>query len=366
MRVLLIVGSAHSGGAEIYIARAVKALEQEGTRVSLTGFIGPMNDSVKISPLRLGPKWGLRTLPVGLMRLCGEISRVHHVVRGEAPALVWLHFKREQVGFTRVVSRLRPVVWTEHGEFPRGLFGALISLPYWLAARRVEAVVCVSDRAAQSVRRHVPKSTRVLVIETGVDTTLRRPASRSGQARAREALGLPRDGLVAVFVGRLTATKRPGLAIDAALLAGGSIIVLGDGPAMEDLSRRFCDDPRVLLFGQVDDTRTAYSAADVHLFTSDGTGEGLPTVILEASAHGVPTVGCVDGGFVRLIEQAGGRCGQPNPRGLVDAMSQVLVDEGHGAAARAWAEVHSLSAWAAAYDSVFHDALAQAGITDGE
>ena len=108
----------------------------------------------------------------------------------------------------------------------------------------------------------------------GVDTDLFRP-------RDKNALDLPRP--IHLYVGRVAIEKN----IEAflALDLPGSQVVIGDGPQLEPLRRRF---PRAHFLGRKvgEDLARHYAAADVFVFPSRTDTFGL--VILEALACGVP------------------------------------------------------------------------------
>jgi glycosyltransferase involved in cell wall biosynthesis len=108
----------------------------------------------------------------------------------------------------------------------------------------------------------------------GVDATLFRP-------RPRADLGLPRP--VFLTVGRLAVEKN----IEAflALDLPGTKVVVGDGPARAELTRRF-PDAAFLGVHQGEDLARVYAAADVFVFPSRTDTYGL--VLLEALASGVP------------------------------------------------------------------------------
>lgn len=116
----------------------------------------------------------------------------------------------------------------------------------------------------------------VMLWPRGVDTGLFHPRPHD--------LGLP--GPIFLTVGRLSVEKN----LDAflALDLPGSKVVVGDGPARGDLTRRF---PDVTFLGarQGEDLAAIYAAADVFVFPSRTDTFGL--VLLEALASGVPIAG---------------------------------------------------------------------------
>jgi glycosyltransferase involved in cell wall biosynthesis len=109
----------------------------------------------------------------------------------------------------------------------------------------------------------------------GVDTTLFKPMGD------KSLLDLPRP--IHLFVGRVAIEKN----IEAflALDLPGSQVVIGDGPQLEQLKRRF---PKAHFLGKKvgEDLARHYAAADVFVFPSLTDTFGL--VILEALASGLP------------------------------------------------------------------------------
>jgi glycosyltransferase involved in cell wall biosynthesis len=140
----------------------------------------------------------------------------------------------------------------------------------------------------------------------GVDTDLFYP-------RPKEWLALPRP--VSLFVGRVAVEKN--IAAFLSLDLPGSKVVVGDGPQLSELKRRF---PSVHFVGMKhgEDLARYYAAADVFVFPSLTDTFGL--VLLEALASGVPVaaypvtgprdvldgsaVGCLDPDLGRAVRSA--------------------------------------------------------------
>ena len=118
----VVATTGFSGGAEKYIANLYSALSRRGHRVGLLGRLKPWTAQIGPSvDIHSGPKWSLRTLGPGLVRLARERSGLQLALAQVDAKVFHLHFKREQITFTPLLARKRPVVWTEHGRFPGGL-----------------------------------------------------------------------------------------------------------------------------------------------------------------------------------------------------------------------------------------------------
>jgi glycosyltransferase involved in cell wall biosynthesis len=111
----------------------------------------------------------------------------------------------------------------------------------------------------------------------GVDAQLFRP-------RANASLGLLRP--IFLTVGRITAEKN--LPAFLSLDLPGTKVVVGEGPARDDLVRRF---PKTIFLGVKDacDLARVYAASDVFVFPSRTDTFGM--VLLEALACGTPIAG---------------------------------------------------------------------------
>jgi len=128
----------------------------------------------------------------------------------------------------------------------------------------------------------------------GIDAEWFRPDVSLGRA-LRRRLGIPAEAPVLLFVGRLHREKGIDDLMRAFTLVQRSwadveLLVVGerdptDPPEPDALATR----PRVHFLGELADPRPAYAAAT--LFVLPSFREGLPTVVLEAAAMELPTVG---------------------------------------------------------------------------
>ena len=116
------------------------------------------------------------------------------------------------------------------------------------------------------------------------------------RADARRRLGIAEDAKVAVIVARLVPGKRVDVALEAcARINDLSSFVIGDGPEMAALSRRFTA-ARFVGHVQRPVALSYIAAADV--LVSASLEEGAPTVVREARALGTHVV-CLEAGDVR-------------------------------------------------------------------
>lgn len=204
-----------------------------------------------------------------------------------------------------------------------------------------EQVVAEADRlvanteveARDLLHRYAADPARVAVVEPGVDLGRFRPAAGDRHAAmlaARRRLGLPAEGYVVAFVGRIQPLKAPDVLIRAAaalrerdpLLADELTVVIVGGPSGSGLDRPtalielagslgVADRLRFLPPCTGDDLPAVYRAADLVAVPSHNESFGL--VALEAQACGTPVLAAAVGGLVTAVR---------------DQVSGVLID-GH-------------------------------------
>jgi D-inositol-3-phosphate glycosyltransferase len=203
-----------------------------------------------------------------------------------------------------------------------------------------DAVLASCDaEVAQLVRLYGADPSRVEIVAPGVDHAFFAPGQRR---QARRGVGLPEDGRMLLFVGRIQPLKGLDVAIGAlAELADrcpdAFLVVVGgpSGPAgraevermqamvaglgLEDRVRFVPPQPHELL-------STFYRAADVAVVPSRSESFGL--VALEAAACGTPVVAAAVGGLTSLVDD--GRTGYlvegRDPAAFADAVGRVLCD----------------------------------------
>jgi glycosyltransferase involved in cell wall biosynthesis len=203
---------------------------------------------------------------------------------------------------TSVIARLagrrlrKPVMIVQHigaVAYRNPLLRMMMRIANRLIAR---PMLCHADQAvfiSETTRRHfdVPMRSEPATIFNGVDVDTFRPVADADEKRdGREALGLPQDRPIALFVGRFVEKK--GLHWLQRLAETNPEITwafAGWGPIDPEEWAL----PNVALFRDLSGASLArlYRAAD--LFVLPSIGEGFPLVVQEAIASGLPVL-CSD------------------------------------------------------------------------
>ncbi|WP_240918041.1 glycosyltransferase [Phycicoccus sp. HDW14] len=165
---------------------------------------------------------------------------------------------------------------------------------------------------------------------------MQRRRARGGRPRYRHELGLAADDVLVTFAGRLTGDKGIRELVRAwTRLApsrpGAHLVVAGrvDGPDPEGPALLAALEalPRTHLLGHVEDLERLWADTDVCVLPSYR--EGLPLVVIEAAAAGVPTVVTDCTGGREVVDD--GTTGLVVPRrdaGALAAALERLVDDG--------------------------------------
>ncbi|HTM46915.1 MAG TPA: glycosyltransferase, partial [Polyangiaceae bacterium] len=173
-------------------------------------------------------------------------------------------------------------------------------------ARLCDSYVAVTPSLATvAVENGDCLAARLRIISNGIDVTRFSP-NQQARSEMRRSLGIAETAWVVGTVGRLAPEKNQALLIDAmAPLLGPDreLVIVGDGPERKALERRIAALPQrrhVHLLGARDDVEHILPAFDAFALTSHT--EGLPLVVLEAMATGLPVISTAVGGIPDIIQ----------------------------------------------------------------
>ncbi|MBS1121393.1 MAG: glycosyl transferase group 1 [Deltaproteobacteria bacterium] len=194
-------------------------------------------------------------------------------------------------------------IHTKHGKNPGGRANR------WLrraAAQLVHAFVAVSDTtAAQAREQHDMPADRLHTIPNGIRLDRYKPDPEA-RAQARVELGLG-DAWVVGTVGRLDDYKNQSLLVRAMaplLSSRVRLVIVGDGESRAKVESEVAAlaEPRwVVMTGRRMDVPRLVHAFDVFALSSKT--EGLPLVVPEAMAAGLPIVATAVGGLPSVVDE---------------------------------------------------------------
>jgi glycosyltransferase involved in cell wall biosynthesis len=245
-----------------------------------------------------------------------EVTRVLRSLR--ADILCCSGYKPDIIGWLAARQIGLPVISVSHGwtgaTFKVRLYESLDRF----MLRWMDAVVCVSSAQADKVRRMRVPDQKITVIRNAVPAEAFAPAEPAYGALLRQFFLRPPRRIIGA-AGRLSPEKGFAHLVAAAATvvrqnAEIGFVLFGEGPLRNELTRQIAQ------FGLRDRVVLAGFRADVHKFLPHldlavlpSFTEGLPVVLLEALAAGVPVVATAVGGSPEIIEE--GRCGFLVPPG---------------------------------------------------
>jgi len=194
----------------------------------------------------------------------------------------------------------------------------------------VSEAIRVATEAIATPRRPIA------VVPNGADHRVFRPRDAREVAAIRAELGVPAEGPVISYVGKLVPRKGVDDLIEAMgrLLRtgdGATLVIAGMGAERAGLERRAAElgiADRVRFVGKVphDTVPLVMSAGD--LFVLPSLSEGLPTVVCEAMACGLPVVATAVDGTPEIVRdgETGFLVPPRDPAALADALGRLVED----------------------------------------
>jgi glycosyltransferase involved in cell wall biosynthesis len=292
--VLHVVGVMGGGGVETWLMRVLRRINRQRFHFTFYCYgkepgtyapeITSLGATIYASPRILRPltfpKHFRRVLREGRYDIvhCHDLCISGYIVRSAA---------RENVGVRIAHLHIR----SEEESLQRKLFRKLTK--GWTRRYATNILSCSRDSAVAVFGADWEKDSRIRVLHCGIDVEPFKQAM--DRIEIRRELGIPPDVYVVGHVGNFAKRKNHPFIIDIASHVLSSepntyFLLVGDGslrPYIENLARKKNISNRVIFAGSRPDVpRLLVGAMDVFVFPS--LTEGLPMVVLEAQAAGLP------------------------------------------------------------------------------
>lgn len=288
-----MIGQLSVGGAEGQLMQVVRGLRGrfEPVVFSLSDVAEPLEDDLVqhgTAVHRIGQRGLARSRKLARALNDNAVDLVH----------AWLFIANAYALAARMLGVRAPLVTSARNCKVQGRVSQVANA---LAFRASAAIIVNSSEVDAFVREHYwAPADRIRVVQNGVDTERFHPP-RESQATAA-------NGPI-VSIGRLVPQKNHQLflAAAAALLRDvpqQRFVIVGDGPLRADLERQAKEmniAGRVTFTGERRDVDVLLRGAALFWLTSRW--EGMPNVVLEALASGVPVVASDVGGARALIRE---------------------------------------------------------------
>ena len=297
---VLIPGLDRIAGAEQQTMQIAKGLRRRGWRVTMVALSGDGEQAAKdlrdngVGFLSLEMRKGLADAR-GWIRFNRWLWRERpDVVHAHLPQAAWL------ARWSRAFAPMSVMIDTVHTS-STGKTGR--KLGYLLSRWWPDRVTAVSRAAAQShIGAWMVREQDLTVLPNGIDVDSWRPDAEV-RAQVRRAMELT-DDFLWLAVGRLEAVKDYPTLLQAMTFVPqqARLVILGDGPLRGELMRLASQlglQQRVHFLGFQADVRRWMQAADAFVLASRY--EGLPMVLLEAGACGLPSVATAVAGTREVV-----------------------------------------------------------------
>lgn len=329
-RLVLVISTLAHGGAEVQVRTLAEKFARRGWRVDLIVLRTPeaFVSELEAASVRVHCVAGAS----GRVGITGW-WRLVRLLRKLSPDVVHSHMRGANLAtrLARPFANIPVLVCTAHnlkeGVNRRGTTGATETL-YRLTDRFCDLTTNVSRSAvARYIETRAAPVDRIRFVPNGIDIDRFRRDDLA-RARIRNELQLA-DRPVVINIGRFHPQKNHELLVRAFAEAhvkvpGAVLLLVGAGdlqPEIKSLVAALGIAPAVRFLGIRNDVRDLLSAADLYAMSSRY--EGLPVVLLEAAASGLPIVATAVGGNTEIVQE--GVSGLLVPSEDLTAFSRALI-----------------------------------------
>ena len=278
MRICFLEGDmSRAGGTERMTSWLANALSRRaevhviGLRQAAESLFFPLEEAVRYTVV---------PMQTGILRIWNQIRWIRHYLLENR--IDWVINVDMGMGFYGILAArttgTKVVTW-EHGNYYNNWGSRLFPHLRRFAAKHSDAVVLLTQRDRENYLRHIPSCAPLTVIPNPVT-----PCEAAFDPGSRTILS----------VGHLVPNKGFHRAVEIAAKVlkdrtDWRWVICGEGPErdrLEGMIKAAGLEDRILLPGLVTDLKEMYSRAAMMVMTSDL--EGLPMVLLEGKAHGLP------------------------------------------------------------------------------
>ena len=299
--ICFITGQLGLGGAEKQLFLLVKGLISNNWRVTIIT-LNPGKDDFWEQPLSdLGIKI------IGVDGGIFNIRRIYQITKylcNLKPSVVhsWTIHANPYAAVSGYLAKI-PVRLGSERSNPNLTIKSLGRIRYFLCVIGLDCLITNSSKAKEALHTLRPK-TKVIVIKNGFDFD-----GIISKNESRQYLGIDDEGYTIVGIGSLVPQKGFSTFVNIARSVVNKypsihFYLIGNGPLFDQLLNEISSaslEDNFIMLGLIPNIGQYLSAFDILCFTSQGE-EGLPNVLLEAIASGLPVIAHDVGGVSEIVE----------------------------------------------------------------
>lgn len=308
MKKLCYICEATEGGVRKHLRDLIRSFSLPGEGFEIHAILGDrgepgLREELESLPLRYTFVPDFQR-SISSLRDTRAYMHVKDLLRKINPAIVHTH--NAKAGFLGRYAahhlRIKKILHTPH-VFPFQWTFGLQSRIYLALERQVarfsDALICVGEsQRADALKRGVAEAAKLVVVRNGIELPSGDPATiENARAAARRTLNIAGDQLAVGMVARMAPQKGVGAFVKSAALILKKkpecvFFVIGGGPLEAEVRARMAENnvspEQFRILGHRQDAPQLYPGFDVAVLSS--LYEGLPYVLLEAMAWGVPII----------------------------------------------------------------------------
>lgn len=302
MKVVQIINSLSTGGAEKFVVETALQLKKDGLDVEV--IVIDRSDSHFSKTLRDNGIKINYTLSPRLLSPLNFFSFIR-IVNSSKYNVVHTHLTYAQLWCSLASLfkfRTTKLVTSEHSNNNNRRGHRLLRIVDKFIYSRYSKVLCVSETTKNSLIEWLcsKNNEKFVVVENCVDTEQFRNVIDPIQ---KSSLGLSSCDKVVMMVGRMSEAKDQKTLIKAVemLPKEYKCVLVGGGDTSDKVKSCICDSTRTIMTGNRTDIVQLIAMCDIYVQSSHW--EGLPTTVLEAMAAGKVTLGSAVRGVVDIVPE---------------------------------------------------------------
>lgn len=312
MRVLHIVPTLGSGGAEKMLVDIVREMQKQDVECEIAIFTKSHDFfGHEIEKLNIPRYYGSCPKIYSLK----NIRFIKKIIELGNFDYIHTHLFAPQL-FTpialKIANKSVPLITTEHNTYNRRREKKVFYLLDFWMYKQYEKIIAITTETKQNLSSYLPNTiNKTKVIENGIDIS--QYVNAEPLERKQIAEDLQADEKIILMVAAMREQKDHETLIRASKLLPYNyrVIFVGDGERMDDVKKYAVDhgNNSILFLGRRTDVPTIMKTSDAFVLSSKWEGFGL--VVVEAAAAGLPVVASNVEGLNGVVKTIGGQVFEP-------------------------------------------------------